>query len=123
MKIFDSNLVIYSSLDKYRQLRPLITADNAFVSAVTKIETLGYHLLPDEDKDYFEAFFRQANVLPITDLVVDKATEIRQRQKMSVGDCLIAATALLNNFTLYTNNTKDFIHIPGLTVVNPLNEQ
>lgn len=42
---------------------------------------------------------------------------------MSPGDCLIAATALLNGFDLYTNNTNDFIHIPGLTVVNPLTEQ
>ena len=122
MKIFDSNLIIYSSLDKYKQLRPLITANNVFVSAVTKIETLGYHQLPVEDKDYFEAFFKTANVLPTTERIIDKATELRQRQKMSVGDCIIAASALLNGFALYTNNTKDFIHISGLTVVNPFNE-
>ena len=122
MKFFDSNLIIYSSLDKYRQLRPLIAAANAFVSAVTKIETLGYHKLPAEDNAYFEAFFQTANLLPITESVIDKATEIRQQQKMSVGDCIIAATALLNGLNLYTNNTKNFIPIPGLTVINPLYE-
>jgi len=125
MKIFDSNLIIYSSLDEYQQLRSLIMANDVFISAVTKIETLGYHQLPDEDKTYFEGFFLQANVLPITDEIVDKATELRQQRKMSVDDCIIAATAVLNGFALYTNNTKDFIHIPGLTltVLNPLNER
>lgn len=122
MKIFDSNLIIYSSLDKYRQLRPLIASTNVFVSAVTKIETLGYHKLPDEDKAYFEAFFQTANVLPITESVINKATESRQQRKMSVGDCIIAATALLHDLDFYANNTKDFVHILGLTVVNPLYE-
>ena len=120
MKIFDSNLVIYSSLDKYQELRPLITASGVFVSAVTRVETLGYHQLAAEDKAYFEAFFETASIIPITDSVIDKATELRQQKKMSVGDAIIAATALLNDLELYTNNTKDFAHIAGLMVVNPL---
>lgn len=123
MKIFDSNLIIYSSLEKYSQLRPLITGPDVFVSAITIIETLGYHQLPTDDKLYFESFFRWANVLPITEFVISKATEIRQKRKMSVGDCIIAATALQLGFALYTNNAKDFLHISGLMVVNPLNEQ
>ncbi|WP_460984878.1 PIN domain-containing protein [Spirosoma fluminis] len=53
-------------------------------------------------------------------LLLDKATELRKQQKMSLGDCLIAATALLNGLDLYTNNTNDFTHISGLTVINPL---
>jgi toxin FitB len=97
-------------------------APDVFVSAVTKVEALGYHRLPSEDKAYFEAFFETASILPITDTIIDKATELRQQKKMSVGDCIIAATALLYGFDLYTNNTKDFVHIAGLTVVNPLED-
>ena len=122
MKIFDSNLIIYSVSDKYRQLRPMITASDAVVSVITKVESLGYHKLPADDKDYFETLFASIRMLPVTDVVINKATELRQQKKMSLGDCLIAATALLNGFDLYTNNTDDFIHIPGLTVVNPLKE-
>lgn len=62
-------------------------------------------------------------MMPVTDAIIDKATELRQQKRMSLGDCLIAATALLNNFDLYTNNADDFINIPGLTVINPLNEK
>jgi predicted nucleic acid-binding protein len=39
---------------------------------------------------------------------------------MSLGDSIIAATALLTNCELYTNNTADFAHIAELIVVNPL---
>lgn len=120
MKIFDSNLIIYSSLDKYSQLRPLIAMNDVFISAITKVETLGYHKLPLADEEYFKLVFATSNMMPVTDAIIDKATELRQQKKMSLGDCLIAATALLNGFDLYTNNTADFIHIPGLTVINPL---
>ncbi len=84
------------------------------------METLGYPKLSVDERLYFEEIFRTAVVLSLTDDVVDKAVELRQQKKMSLGDCLIAATALLNGFDLYTNNTTDFTHISGLTVVNPL---
>lgn len=123
MIILDSNLIIYSSLDEYKQLRPLIAVPNVCVSAITKVEALGYHKLPPDDKEYFETIFATIIMMPVTDAIIDKAVELRQQRKMSLGDCLIAATALLNGFDLYTNNTDDFTHIPGLTVVNPLTEQ
>ena len=123
MKLFDSNLIIYSVSDKYKQLRPMVVASDCVVSVITKVESLGYHKLPNDDKDYFETLFASIRVIPITDAIINKAVELRQQKKMSLGDCLIAATALLNGFDLYTNNTNDFTHIPGLTVVNPLTEQ
>lgn len=101
----------------------MITASDAVVSVITKVEASGYHKLPADDKDYFETLFTSIRMMPVTDSIIDKATELRQQKKMSLGDCLIAATALLNGFDLYTNNTADFIHISGLTVVNPLIEQ
>lgn len=120
MTLFDSNLIIYSVSDDYKQLRPMIIAPDAVISVITKIEALGYHKLPADDKDYFETLFESIPILPITDTIIDKAIELRQQKKMSLGDCLIAATALVNGFDLYTNNTADFVHISGLTVVNPL---
>jgi predicted nucleic acid-binding protein len=42
---------------------------------------------------------------------------------MSVGelDVIIAATAIVNNLTLVTHNTKDFERITGLTLADWLN--
>jgi toxin FitB len=120
MKLVDSNLVIYSAQDEYRQLRLLLTMPDTHISAVTKVEALGYHELLPVDKRYFENLLAIKKLLPVTEAIIDKAVEFRQQKKMSLGDCLIAATALLNGMDLYTNNTKDFVHIPGLKVINPL---
>ena len=123
MRILDSNLLIYSAQDEYRFLRPLIHDDQTRLSAASKVEMLGYHKLSAGERLYFESLFKTASVLSISDEVVNKAVELRQQKRMSLGDCLIAATALLNGFDLYTNNADDFIHISGLTVINPLTEQ
>ncbi|TAE31494.1 MAG: type II toxin-antitoxin system VapC family toxin [Cytophagales bacterium] len=122
MKLFDSNLIIYSASDQYEFLRGIISEADSCVSSITKVEALGYHKLPALDKDYFETLFATINVIPLTETVIDKAVELRQQKRMSLGDCLIAATALLNGLELYTRNTDDFTHIDGLTVINPFPE-
>ena len=38
---------------------------------------------------------------------------------MSLGDALIAATALDHELTFATRNTKDFDWIPNLSLINP----
>jgi hypothetical protein len=39
---------------------------------------------------------------------------------MSLGDALVAATALVFGRELLTRNVKDFAEVPGLVVVDPL---
>jgi predicted nucleic acid-binding protein len=48
------------------------------------------------------------------------AIELRQQRAMSLGDALIAATALNENIALATHNTKDFSWIKSLTVLDPI---
>ena len=38
---------------------------------------------------------------------------------MSLGDAIIAATALELETELITRNVADFSHIPGLKIINP----
>jgi toxin FitB len=123
MKLFDSNLIIYAAKPYYASLRPLLLDGDSCVSVITKLEALGFHNLTFDDKAYLEGVFTAIPVIPINSLVIEQAILFRQAKKMSVGDAIIAATALLNGFDLYTNNTKDFVHITGLTVINPLDNQ
>ena len=67
-----------------------------------------------------EATFAALDVLPVTDAVIDRAVLLRQSRKMSLGDSLIAATAILGARELKTHNLKDFAGIPGLVVSDPL---
>jgi toxin FitB len=120
MRIFDSNLLIYSAQDQYAFLRNQIYEVGTCLSAASKIETLGFHKLTDTERDYFETIFRTVPVYSITDEIVEKAVDLRRTRKMSIGDAIIGATALLNGFELHTRNTADFMHIPDLVVINPL---
>jgi predicted nucleic acid-binding protein len=55
--------------------------------------------------------------LPVCNFVIENAISLKQQRKMSLGDSLIAATALVNNDKL-TNNVEDFIGISGLSVIS-----
>lgn len=98
----------------------LIAASSPAVSAVSLIEVLGYHKLSEADRTHFEAFFAAAEILPISDAVVAKAVGLRQTRKMSLGDALVAATALVFDRELLTRNVKDFEWVSGLVVSDPL---
>lgn len=123
MILLDSNVVIYAAKSQYAFLRSLVSDVNSCVSVITKLEALGFRHLTLDDKTYLEGVFSTTTVMAIDNAVIEQAILLRQARKMSVGDALIAATALVNGFDLYTNNTADFIHIPGLTVVNPLADE
>ncbi|WP_375341251.1 type II toxin-antitoxin system VapC family toxin [Plectonema radiosum] len=58
-------------------------------------------------------------MLPISQPVIEEAVKLRQIQKMSLGDAIIAATALSYNYQLVTRNIKDFQWIEGLKLLNP----
>ena len=118
--ILDSNLIIYAAKPEYPGLRRLIAARSPVVSAVSKVEVLGYHKLSEEDRLHFEKFFAATRVLPVSDAVVARAILLRQSRKMSLGDALIAATALESGRELHTHNIKDYEGIPGLVVIDPI---
>jgi predicted nucleic acid-binding protein len=61
-----------------------------------------------------------SNVYQLTDAGTEKTIQLRRSYRgLKLGDALIAATALVNNFVLITRNTKDFHQIIGLKVINP----
>jgi toxin FitB len=55
----------------------------------------------------------------ISDAVLQQAIKLRQVRKVTLGDSLVAATALVHGRTLVARNAKHFEWIPGLTVLNP----
>lgn len=118
--MLDSNLVIYAARPEYPSLRRLIAARSPAVSAVSVVEVLGYHKLTAAERAHFESFFAAAEVLPLSEAVVARAVSIRQMRKMSLGDALVAATALVFGRELLTRNVKDFAGVPGLAVTDPL---
>jgi toxin FitB len=120
--LLDSNLIIYASKPGYDNLRDWMNQHPICVSALSKLEVLGYHRLTPEDRNFFMDFFSALPVLPITPEVIDQAIALRQQRKMSLGDATIAATALVNNLPVATHNVSDFRWIPNLVVIDPINK-
>lgn len=117
--LLDSNIIIYSAQPEHAQLRELIAEDAPAVSALSYLEVLGYHLLTEQQRQYFEEFFQVAQVLPISQDVLDQAVTLRQQRRMTLGDAIIAGTALVHGLTLITRNTDDFRWIAQLEILNP----
>lgn len=121
--LLDSNIIIHAALPEYGALQDFIAKHAPAVSAISRVEVLGYHLLTQQDRSEFEEFFAAATVLPVSDLVITKAIELRQVRKLKLGDALIAGTALAHGLTLVTKDTQDFQWIDGLTLLDPLESQ
>ncbi|MDO7876466.1 type II toxin-antitoxin system VapC family toxin [Hymenobacter sp. ASUV-10] len=117
--LLDTNLLIYSADATHAFLRTLVQDPQNFISLISKVETQGYHRLDPIDANYFHSLFALATLLPVTASIVEEAIRLRQQRRMTLGDSLIAATAIEFGLTLATRNVSDFAWIPGLTVYNP----
>jgi predicted nucleic acid-binding protein len=117
--LLDSNIIIYAAQVENVMLREFIAKHEPVVSALSYVETLGYHRLQEIEKQFLEEFFTVSLILPISQPVIEQAVKLRQIQKMSLGDAIIAATALSYNYQLVTRNIKDFQWIEGLKLLNP----
>jgi len=120
MIIIDSDVIIYSALSHYVGIRSFMRANPYCVSLVSRVEVLGFRDLSALELVYFEAFFDASTIHAISDEVVNQAVRLRQQRKINLGDSLIAATTIINDFALVTNNIKDFRWIESLTLINPL---
>ncbi len=92
-------------------------------AGITKVEALGFSSIPVNELLLLEALFGESYSLPLTDSIIDRAIRLRQAKSMSLGDSIIAATALEHGLVLWTANAKDFAHIQELEVFNPLDQQ
>lgn len=81
---------------------------------------MGCRKLSQLARGELEKFFAATEILPITDAIVASAVTLRQSRKMSLGDAIIATTALTAGRTLLTHNIRDFAWVAGLTVIDPL---
>lgn len=118
MILLDTNIFIYlanGTLDP----RTLKSTDLAFTSVV-KIEALGYAQMTVAEQRYLEALFSECQQLELNEAVVERAIGLRQQRRMSLGDSIVAASALEHNCALWTANEQDFVQIEELEIYNPL---
>ena len=120
MILLDSNVIIYATKPEYESVRNYIATIEPAVSVISKIEVLGYHKLSQVQRIRLQNLFQTIPVLPVTEDVVAWAITLRQRRRISLGDALIAGTALAFDLSLCTANVKDYAWIEELDLINPL---
>lgn len=116
----DSNLLIYAIQPDYAGVRRWLLAELPAVSVITRVEVLGYHNIRQEETAALQALFDALEIIYPSYSTFEQAIALRQRRKLSLGDALIAATALEHGLTLATHNMADFKDIEGLQVFDPL---
>jgi predicted nucleic acid-binding protein len=117
--LIDTNTLIDAQMRKLPEkgLRFLADAiDKEFtVSFITYIEFLGYKNATKATVD----FISTADVVEINRNIIDVCIALRKELRIKLPDAIIGATALAGNYTIVTNNEKDFVHIKGLKIINP----
>jgi predicted nucleic acid-binding protein len=88
------------------------------ISFITRIELLCWKT-NFESEYWIKAFISNSDVIGVSENIIQNCVAIRRSGKIKLPDAIIAATALSLDYTIITNNTKDFDNIDGLKVLNP----
>jgi predicted nucleic acid-binding protein len=121
MILLDTNIVIYLH---GAQLEDEVTSElqssTLDTCNIIIAEVLGYKFMDPVDAKYFEDLFSTMNNHVFNKEVTSKVIELRQTTSIKLPDAIIAATAIVNDLTLWTHNTDDFKNIPKLKLFDPI---
>lgn len=118
--LIDTNVIIDNFGGKLpEKAQALLALIDLTISAVTKVEVLGWYNASRVQLKPLYDFIEIVNVLPINETVIEKTIELRQSKRIALGDAFIAATALTYGLMLISRNTSDFKGIEGIVVVDP----
>jgi tRNA(fMet)-specific endonuclease VapC len=95
-----------------------------YVSTVTLAEIKSWLFRARTPRSFaamFARFLSDATAIPVDVEIADAAGQLGARLRdhglsIDLGDLLIAATALVNDHTVGTHNTRDFSTVPGLRI-------
>ena len=117
--IVDSDLLILASKPEHPEIRDWLAEATPWISAISRVEVLGFQKMVASELTQLQLILARLQVISVTNPVLDEAIRLKQTKKMSLGDSIIAGTAILHGGELATRNLKDFQNIPGLSVGDP----
>ena len=124
--ILDTNTVIYfcngSLPERAKDFLKIEVDKGIYISVISEIETLGYHLSTEYESMINEDFINGSIIIELTRDVVERTIEIRKIRKIKLPDAIIAATALVHDMTLISRNDDDFKRITHLKYLNPFTD-
>jgi predicted nucleic acid-binding protein len=121
--VFDTNAVIFlttrGNVIPAGLVNDLDEAD-LFISVITEIELFAKpELLPDEEKNLSVFLSDRISIIDLTGEIKKEVIALRRSIKYKLPDCIIAATAIVLNATLLTDDLKLLrLEWPGFTAKN-----
>jgi len=124
--LIDTNVLIYY-FDDHIPVSVVDFVDEIFdgsfnISIITKIEFLGWPKFTEGQYRNAIRFVSGANVVSLSDEIVDAAIQVRRQKRVRLPDAVMAATCLVKHLTLVTRNSKDFDGLKDLAIYNPFEE-
>jgi predicted nucleic acid-binding protein len=111
MTLFDTDVLIDHLLDIYGASEAILKFNNEknSCSAITMGEILFGMRIAEEKKTY--ALINNLNILNVTKEIIQLSHDIKKNAKgfeLELYDCIIAATAIVNDQILVTRNAKHY---------------
>ena len=121
--LFDTNIFIYLEKRNVKAITLIEETENIHISAITHMELI--QGASNKSKVRLVERLLQAFNIRILELNENISIIARllikqhaQSHALTLGDALIAATAIQSNFELITANYRDFLFIDGLELKN-----
>lgn len=93
--------------------------NESIISLITEIELRVWEPNDAIDKIVYESFINGSTVLDLNCAIIDQTIAVRKKHRLKLPDAFIAATAIVNNFTLIADNDRDFGKVDVLKYINP----
>ncbi len=98
-----------------------VVDEDCKVSFITKIELMVWNPPVPSDIKIIEEFLDGSEIHYINNEIINLTIKIRKETKIKLPDVIIAATAMVNNLVLLSDNDNDFHKVKkmGLKYMNP----
>ena len=113
-KLFDGILPI----NALNLLNNLVITEQ-YISVINRIELLSWKELKGNKLNDVIALLNEVAELELSEAIINRTIKIRKGISIRLPDAIIAATAIVHNLTLLSDNDKDFEKVSGLKYINP----
>jgi len=118
--LLDTNILIYLSKNELKLEDFANSADSLYISVISIMEAKGFPFSNQQEEKIISAICDNLIKVGITDQIVDTVISLRKKSRLKLPDAIILASAIENNLTLVTRNTKDFDYQEtNNTILNP----
>jgi predicted nucleic acid-binding protein len=121
--LWDTNTVIYYLQKSFTHtgqelMNNIISNNQPAISSITEIELLCWKTASADDMVILNNFISDSVIFELEVEIKLKTIEIRKIYNLKVPDAIIAATAILNDLILISNDKRGFSKISSLKLLN-----